>query len=990
LANIIEIRVRATDETGPTYDAAKARAAAAGDEIGAAYSDSMASRMHSDADQDAEEAASYWSDLFGREAEQGAEEAGQRAASAFTEAMNEGVEVVGAGELTQGQLNRVVNPAEGWKAAYGSGKAREAGEELRNEFEAGLSEDGPPDVMLPDGTWASSLKGDAGVVGRAVAEEFARQTEAGASDQASELGDAFKRMVDGAGGSGSPAQEKAKESGEGMGKLMVAGITAATAVGAPLILAGMGAAFVGVTALALKSNAVIANDYTTLGKTAEAAFTQAAAPAAGTLHQALQGVDATVQQLAPELKGLFANVEPDITSVASGVDAFAKGILPGMSSAIGSSQVIVSDFASSMGPLGSDVGQFFQGLTRDANTTGAGLQSLVETGGHLVSTLGGALGSAASAGGAALMGLDPIINGTLSLIQKIDSPGVVGGAGGLFAAWKLDPSISTGLTNIASKLTTFAKGSVDAEGDMSRLGSAASGLGGALSKGASVMSGPWGLAIGAGIGLATGLAGVLINAAKASDALTLSQQGLDQAAQQDNGHIGEAITTYVAAQAQADGLAQSAANAGVSLQTWTQAVIGNKAAQEEVTAYVKTANQVVQNQAAATANASHATGKFSQDLQDARQSAADGAAANNRLTDANQQLLSSMTAQNQQITQAVEKQAQLQAATNALTNATDIFAASLKSTYQSQVASAQQSALGTVASLNLGSSQTALSQKLYNTVTAYQMLTGASSAYNTILTDLNGTTMGLDEAQNTLDSQLVTAKQTFSANGASIAGNTQAAVTNRQALVSAAQAITALGVAEEQATGSVAKGNETIQQQITAFVNATGATGKARQAIISYLEQITKIPPDASTTMHVSTGSAISALNQLYNEITAVEQHGGNPIQMEVSAIKIGSGHAYGGNIGAAAGGGAQGGMTLVGEQGPEVVNLPYGTSVMPNSNFNSMFGMGGPLTVRLEVASAVGGSGLERLFISWLKGAIRAIGGSGPNSVQRALGQVA
>lgn len=60
--------------------------------------------------------------------------------------------------------------------------------------------------------------------------------------------------------------------------------------------------------------------------------------------------------------------------------------------------------------------------------------------------------------------------------------------------------------------------------------------------------------------------------------------------------------------------------------------------------------------------------------------------------------------------------------------------------------------------------------------------------------------------------------------------------------------------------------------------------------------------------------------------------------------------YAHGGNVGAAATGGGQGGPTLVGEAGPALVNLPYGSSVMTNSNFNSMVagGFGAP----------VGGSG--------------------------------
>jgi hypothetical protein len=51
--------------------------------------------------------------------------------------------------------------------------------------------------------------------------------------------------------------------------------------------------------------------------------------------------------------------------------------------------------------------------------------------------------------------------------------------------------------------------------------------------------------------------------------------------------------------------------------------------------------------------------------------------------------------------------------------------------------------------------------------------------------------------------------------------------------------------------------------------------------------------------------------------------------------------------------------------------------------------GYGGGMAGALQIVVQPGGTGLDQLFINWLKVAIRARGGSGPNSVQRALGQV-
>lgn len=64
-------------------------------------------------------------------------------------------------------------------------------------------------------------------------------------------------------------------------------------------------------------------------------------------------------------------------------------------------------------------------------------------------------------------------------------------------------------------------------------------------------------------------------------------------------------------------------------------------------------------------------------------------------------------------------------------------------------------------------------------------------------------------------------------------------------------------------------------------------------------------------------------------------------------------GFAHGGIIGAAAGG-PRGGMTLVGEGGPELVHLPAGSRVRSNPDTRAMFGGGSGLTVNLYVAGSI------------------------------------
>jgi hypothetical protein len=962
VANVIEIRIRATDETAPVYDKTKLEAAAAGRDSGAAYTSGFASHVRGEGGSDMSQ--SLAASLAGAMGSKTGADLGDEIGDQITDSISD---TVGRelGEKVEDPIKRSGSTS---GTAFSSAFQGQLGQGLASSGLAGMAQQEGERFTASFSKGAKSGMEDANLAG-IVGDAFGDIEDAIPPDTLGPDSPAGQKIRENAKKTG---QEAGKDAGEGMSPVMVTALAAGLSVGGPLILGAFSGIMVGVAALALKNNAVIAKDFSNLGSAAENAFTEAAAPLAGTMHQALMGLETDVSGLEPQLKGLFANAEPDITAVTSGIGAFASNILPGMSSALKDSQVIVSDLGQSLGGLGAGVGGMFQGLTRDAYTTGAGLQSLLGTVGHLASTLGGVLGSAASVGSTALMGLDPILNTTLSLVQRLANPATVGAMAGLFAAMKLGGetgAITSGLSSAAGKLSTFAEGAVDAEGEVSGLGRAAGGLSGVLKSGASVMSGPWGMAIGAGIGLATGLAGAIINASHASDALTLSQQGLDQAVSQDNGHIGQATAAYVAAQAQSDGLAKSAAAAGVSLQTWTQAVIGNKAAQLDVVMSVQNLNQLTENQATATADAATQTGKYSGELQDAHSTVIGQAAATDRLTAANQQVLTSMTAQNQQITQAVQKQANLTEATNILANATDIFGASLNEAYQQLVSTAQQSALTSVASMNLGASSVDLSQKLAATETAYTEATSAAQGYSTILTALNGTTMSVDQAQNTLAQQMNSAKTSFVQNKESLDLSTAAGVANRQALVSAATAIQALGDAEYQKTGSINDANKAMRDQEQAFVDATGAVGKQKTAIEQYIDSLLKIPTSETTT-----------ITQVYTSKTSgqVEMKGGGGDKAEAT------GGAYGG---AAATGGVRSNLVMVGEHGTELVRMPFGSTVIPASNVQSMAasgamsGPGGRATIELEF------SGADQEFLTFIRKVIRVRAGSGSNSVQTVLG---
>ncbi len=95
---------------------------------------------------------------------------------------------------------------------------------------------------------------------------------------------------------------------------------------------------------------------------------------------------------------------------------------------------------------------------------------------------------------------------------------------------------------------------------------------------------------------------------------------------------------------------------------------------------------------------------------------------------------------------------------------------------------------------------------------------------------------------------------------------------------------------------------------------------------------------------------------------------------------------ATGGEIGAAATGGARGGLVMVGEQGPEMVRLPYGSTVRSNPDTMAALAgaQAGPGHLQVEWVGPPNLDGLMGLIKGW----IRFKYGTGPDAVTRALSQ--
>ena len=669
-------------------------------------------------------------------------------------------------------------------------------------------------------------------------------------------------------------QDAGNAAAQGMSPLIVAAIAGAATIGGPLLLAGLGGAMAGATALVLRNNEVISADFTRVGKDAANSIEQAAAPLTGTLHQDLIALDSQINGLAPDFRNLFTAAEPDIATVTSGLTGFVGGLLPGMASAISSSQVIVSDFSKSLPVLGQDVGGFFTGLVHNADLQGQALAQTIGALGHAVQTVGSVIGSASATASADLLALTPVIDGLLTAVQAVSNPVTIGGVAGLFGAMKLDPMVSSGLTNAADGLGKIAVKGAESGGVLGKVAGAAEGASGLLGKMAGVVGGPWGLAIGAGIGLVSGLAAELFHADDATKAITLSAHDLQAAIAQDGAQVGQVTGEYVAQQAQLSGLADSAKAAGVSLDTLVQAATGNRDAQAELSGAVSDANKASRSQQMVSEQSLSGFNNLNQTMATGNDLLVSSAESTNTLTTANQQLVNSVKAQAQQTADAIEKQAQLDQATNDLHNSTVIFNATLDADHQKLVQKAQVTADNTIAALNLGTGQSGLNQALAASVQQYDQATGGAQGYDRVLSSLNGTMntllgteAGFTIALDGIDKAVKANGTSLDVNNAKGAQNIQTFTQIASAAQKAADAVYQNEVGTKGATVAYNDANAKLEQEKLAFIANADKAGFNKAAVKALADELYSLPKDVPINITANTGAAFQALNGLLQTI---------------------------------------------------------------------------------------------------------------------------
>lgn len=193
--------------------------------------------------------------------------------------------------------------------------------------------------------------------------------------------------------------------------------------------------------------------------------------------------------------------------------------------------------------------------------------------------------------------------------------------------------------------------------------------------------------------------------------------------------------------------------------------------------------------------------------------------------------------------------------------------------------------------------------------------------------------------------------------------------------------------------------NKTVHIAQSGASAAVSGVGKVTSAIRRFVGKV----------VHIGVSGVQGAINLVRNLINIIKKLAGKVVRVGANVFGLGAvrsligairgvvsktvnivahkfGFAHGGIVGAATGG-PRSGTIMVGESGPELVDLPAGSRVRSNPDTRAaLAGGGGGDTVRLEVVSGAQDE-LTKLLVLILRNFVRATKGNGPNSVQAALG---
>ncbi|MET9954207.1 hypothetical protein ABZ135_22025 [Streptomyces sp. NPDC006339] len=166
-----------------------------------------------------------------------------------------------------------------------------------------------------------------------------------------------------------------------IGAAIVAGIIATvgpllvTALGG-LVISVAGIGVVGLGAALLKDEPEVKKAASSLAETAKRVFREAAWPMKSPMLRALEDVKAAVVDLGPSLQQMFAAAAPLVKPLTDGLTKLVQNLLPGITSALKSSEPVFEGLRDMLGHIGSGLGRMFEIIGKQPKNLGDALRDL--------------------------------------------------------------------------------------------------------------------------------------------------------------------------------------------------------------------------------------------------------------------------------------------------------------------------------------------------------------------------------------------------------------------------------------------------------------------------------------------------------------------------------------------------------------------------------------------------------------------------------------
>lgn len=210
--------------------------------------------------------------------------------------------------------------------------------------------------------------------------------------------------------------DSARKAGRDGGEAASGALVTALALGAPVagaaLAAGVGAGFVGLAALAQKSNEDVVDSYKELSSDVVSEVRGASDQLVPYLTAGARELDSDVKRLGPSLQQAFAAARPDVNLLVDDVDAFATRAMPGLVRAAQNSQPALRGMGALAGATGSALTSLLDGVTGHSDAAEGAMDAVAGTVNRLAADVGQLVGGA-------LPGLEHGLQGLLGNADQV-------------------------------------------------------------------------------------------------------------------------------------------------------------------------------------------------------------------------------------------------------------------------------------------------------------------------------------------------------------------------------------------------------------------------------------------------------------------------------------------------------------------------------------------------------------------------------------------